>query len=83
MSGLVDIVDPRLTVGTARPVPCVDNTDNRQTAAAGQHWTGEPLKHRLSSLLSYLCFTTIKCYSIDISSDLISVCTIPLYGCMD
>ena len=47
----VAFVDTRLTVGTARRVPCVDNTDDIQTAASRQHWTGKPLKHRLSSLL--------------------------------
>ena len=53
-------VDPLLTVGTARRVPRVGNTDDRKTAAAGQHWTGvKPLKNRLSSLLSDLPFTTI------------------------
>ena len=41
-------VDPLITVGTARRVPRVDNTDDGQTAAAGQHWTGA-LKHRLSA----------------------------------
>ena len=51
------IVDPLRTVGTARRVPHVGNTDDRQTAAAGQHWTGV---HRLSSLLSDLRFTDIK-----------------------
>ena len=30
-------VDPLLTVGTARQVLRIDNTDDRQTAAAGQH----------------------------------------------
>ena len=63
-SSLKGCVDPRLTVGTARRVTRVYNTDDRQTVAAGQHWTGKPLKHRLSSLLSYLHLTTIKCYSI-------------------
>ena len=48
-----------LTVGTARQVPRVCNTDDRQTGAARQHWTGvEPLKHRLSSILSDLPYTT-------------------------
>ena len=48
-------VDPLLTLGTVRRVPRIDNTDERQTATAGQHWTGvHPLKHRLSSLLSDL-----------------------------
>ena len=51
-------VDPLLTVGTARRVLYVDNTDDRQTAVAGQHWTGETLKHRLRSLLSDLLYTT-------------------------
>ena len=64
-SSLQGCVDPRLTVGTMWWVPRVDNTDDRQTAAAGQHWTGKPLKHKLSSLLSDLCCTTIKCYSIE------------------
>ena len=41
-------VDPLLTVDTARWVPRVNNTDEVQTAAAGQHWTGA-LKHRLSA----------------------------------
>ena len=51
-------VDTLLTVGTARWVPRVDNTDGRHTAADRQHWTGvKPLKHRLSSLLSDLTFT--------------------------
>ena len=54
-------VGPIRTVGTAQRVPHVGNTDDRQTAAAGQHWTGV---HRLSSLLSDLRFTTIKCDSI-------------------
>ena len=58
-SSLKGCVDPRLTVGTARKVPHVDNTDDRQTVAAGKHWTGKPLKHRLRSLLSDLRFTTI------------------------
>ena len=40
------IVDPLLTVGIARRVPCVNNTDEGQIAAARQHWTGT-LKHRL------------------------------------
>ena len=53
-----DAVDPLLTVGTAWRVPRVDNTDDRQTSAAEQHWTGEPLKHILSSLLSDLLYTT-------------------------
>ena len=54
-----DSLDPPLTVGTVRQVPRVGNTDDRQTAAARQHWTGlEPLKHRLSSLLSDLPYTT-------------------------
>ena len=58
-SSLQMCVDPLLTVGTARRVPCVGNTDDRQTAAARQHWAGvEPLKHRLRSLLSDLHFTT-------------------------
>ena len=42
------IVDPLLTVGTSRRVLRVNNTDDGQTAAAGQHWTGA-LKHRLSA----------------------------------
>ena len=55
----LEAVDPLLTVGTARRVPRVGNTDDRQTAAAGQHWKGvDPLKHGLSSLLSDLTFTT-------------------------
>ena len=54
-------VDPLLTVGTARWVPRVDDTDDGQTAAAGQHWTGA-LKHRLSSLLSDLLYTTTWFY---------------------
>ena len=54
-------VDPLLIVGTARRVPRVDNTDGGQTAAAIQHWTGA-LKHRLSSLLSDLLYTTTWCY---------------------
>ena len=49
--------DPLITVGTVLRVQRVDNTDDGQTAAAGQHWTGT-LKHRLSSLLSYLLYTT-------------------------
>ena len=53
--------DPLLTVGTSRRVPHVDNTDDRQIAAAGQHWT-YTLKHRLSSLLSDLLYTTTWCY---------------------
>ena len=40
--------DPLLTVGTARRVPHVNNMDEGQTAAAGQHWTGT-LKNRLSA----------------------------------
>ena len=53
-------VDPLLTVGKARRVPRVENTDDRQTAVVRQNWTGvEPLKHRLNSLLSDLPFTTI------------------------
>ena len=39
-------VDPLLTVGTAHRVPCVNNTDEVQTAVARQNWTGA-LKHRL------------------------------------
>ena len=66
--GRMHNVDPRLTVGTARRVPHVDNMDERQTAAAGQNWTGEAIKHGLSSLLSDLHFTTIKCYSIYITN---------------
>ena len=61
-------VDPQITVGTAWRVPRVDNTDHRQIAAAGQHWTGKPLKHRLRPLLSDLRCTTIKCYSIYITN---------------
>ena len=57
-SSLQECVDLLLTVGTLRRVPRVDNTDDRQTAAVRQHWTGEPLKNRLSSLLSYLLYTT-------------------------
>ena len=63
-----DVVHPRLTVGTAWRVPHVGNTDDRHTGAAWQHLTGEPLKHRLSSKLSDLRFTTIKCYSIYITN---------------
>ena len=58
---LQECADPLCTVGTGRRVPRVGNTDCRQTAAAGQHWTG---LHRLSSLLSCLHFTTTKYYSI-------------------
>ena len=47
-SNLQGFVDPLLTVGTARRVPRVNNTDEGQTAAAGQHWTSA-LKHRLSA----------------------------------
>ena len=54
-SRLQGCVDPLLTVGTTRRVPRVGNKDDRQTAAAGQHWMGV---HRLSSLLSDLLFTT-------------------------
>ena len=57
ISALTEVVDPLLTVGTARRVPRVENMDDRQTAAAGQHWTGEPLKHRLRSLLSDILYT--------------------------
>ena len=57
-SNIEGCVDPLITVGTARKVPRVENTDDRQTAAAGHHWTGEPLKHRLSSLLSSILYTT-------------------------
>ena len=42
------LVDPLLTVGTARRVPRVNNTDEGQTAAGRQHWT-DALKHRLSA----------------------------------
>ena len=57
-SSLKGCVDPLLTVGTVRRVPRVDNMDDRHIAEAGHHWTGvEPLKHRLSSLLSDLPFT--------------------------
>ena len=66
-SSLQGCVDPQITVGTTRRVPHVDNMDERQTAAAGQNWTGEAIKHGLSSLLSDLHFTTIKWYSIIIS----------------
>ena len=45
---LYSIVDPLLTVSTARRVPRVNNTDEVQTAAAGQHWT-DAVKHRLSA----------------------------------
>ena len=63
LRSLQGCVDPLITVGTARQVPCLGNTDYRQKAATGQHWTGvERLKHRLSSLLSDLPFTTTKCY---------------------
>ena len=41
-------VDPLLTVGAARWVPPINNMDEGQTAAAGQHWTGT-LKYRLSA----------------------------------
>ena len=59
-SSLQGCVYPLLTVDTAWRVPCVGNTDDIQTAATGQNWTGvEPLKHRLNSLLSDLPFTTI------------------------
>ena len=58
-SSLQGCVDPLLTLGTAWRVPRVGNTDDSQTVASGQHWMGvEPLKHRLSSLLSDLHFTT-------------------------
>ena len=57
-SSLQGCVNTLLTVGTARRVPCVDKTDDRQTAAARQHWAGKPLKHRLSSLLRDLLYTT-------------------------
>ena len=62
-SSLQGCVDPPLTVGTARRVPRVDITDDRQTAAAGQHWTGvEPLKDRLISLLSDItCYVEEHC----------------------
>ena len=43
----VMVVDPLLTVVTARRVPRVNNTDEGQKARAIQHWTGA-LKHRLS-----------------------------------
>ena len=56
---LLLLVDPLLALGTVQRVPRVGNTDERHTSAAGQHWTGEPLKHRLISLLSYLLYTTI------------------------
>ena len=46
--GRMHNVDPRLTVGTARRVPHVDNMDDVQTAAAGKHWT-DTLKYRLSA----------------------------------
>ena len=42
------VVDTLLTVGTARRVACIDNTDDRHKAASGQHWTGA-LKHILSA----------------------------------
>ena len=45
LQGCVDLL---ITAGTARRVPRVDNTDDGQTAADGQHWTGA-LKHRLSA----------------------------------
>ena len=54
-------VDTLLNVGIARRVPHVDNTDDRQTAAAGHHWTGA-IKHILSSLLSDILYTTTWCY---------------------
>ena len=58
-TSLQGCVDPLLTVGTARRVSQVDNTDDRHTAADRQHWMGvKPLKHRLSSLLSDLPYTT-------------------------
>ena len=57
-SSLQGFVDPLLTIGTARRVPRVDNTDDRQIAAARKHWTGEPLKHRIISLLSDILYTT-------------------------
>ena len=60
-SSLQGCVDPLRTVGTERGVPRVGKTDERQTAVAGQHWTGI---HRLSSLLIDLRFTTIQFYSI-------------------
>ena len=47
-SNLQGCVNTLLTVGTARRFPRVNNTDEGQTAAAGQHWTGA-LKHRLSA----------------------------------
>ena len=47
-SNLQGCVDPLVTVGTVRRVPRVNNPDEGQTAAAGQHWTGT-LKHRLSA----------------------------------
>ena len=59
-SSMQGCVDPRLTLGTARKVPCVDNTDDRQIAATGQYWTGKPLKHIPISLLSNIRLTTIK-----------------------
>ena len=39
-SSLQGCVDPLLTVGTLQRVPRIDNMDDSQTAAAGQHWTG-------------------------------------------
>ena len=60
-SYLQGCVDTLLIVGTAQWVPHVDNTDDRQIAAAGQNWT-DALKHRLSSLLSDLLYTTTWCY---------------------
>ena len=58
-SSLQGCVDLLLTVGTARRVPRVGNTEDRYKAAARQHWTGvKPLKHKLSSLLSDITFTS-------------------------
>ena len=51
-------VDPLRTVGLAQRVLRVGNTDDRQTAAARQHWTGVHSPR----------FTTIKCYSIYITN---------------
>ena len=51
----VMVVDPLLTVGTVRRVPRVNNMDEVQTAAAGQHWTGA-LKHILSAHYKVIYF---------------------------
>ena len=54
-------VDPLLSVGTARRVPRVENTDDKETAADGHNCTGA-LKHIISSLLGDLFYTTTWCY---------------------